>query len=186
PDPVPDERREDAEVQHRNPTRETHRLKVGYDARSRREEERDQEDRTDQKRPRDEREGRIPPKVAFAQDGVERGEDRRRDHGQGALRGAERELALRAHEKDHDRQACEREGDASGLPASDALLQERDRKDGDERRVGGDDQCRRARADVRIRFPRFRNRWYPVNPKKARMTSRGRSSSPSSDSRGTI
>src|SRR5207245_3300042 len=133
PNPGPDERREDAEIQHGSPTRETHRLKVGHDAGSGRDEERDQEDGTDQKRPRDEREGRIPPKVAFAKDGVQRGEDRRRDHGQGALRGAERELALRANEEDHDRQAREREGDPGGLPASDALLQERNREDRDER-----------------------------------------------------
>src|SRR5207249_604687 len=138
-----------------------HRLKVGYDARSRREEERDQEDRTDQKRPRDEREGRIPPKVAFAQDGVERGEDRRRDHGQGALRGAERELALRAHEENHDRQACEREGDPGGLPASDPFLQERNRENRDERWGGGDDQGGRSGADVRIRFAQVQKEMIP-------------------------
>src|SRR2546426_4510548 len=153
PDSVPDKCREDAEVQDRDPTSETHRLQVGQDAPSRHDQERHQEDRSDEEGPRDKCKGRVPPEVALAEDRVEGGEDRRRDDRQGAFGGAERELTLRPNEEDHDREAGEGEGDPRGLPPADPLLQEGNREDRDERGGRGDDQGGRARADVRIRLP---------------------------------
>src|SRR5438552_854646 len=125
---------------------------VQKNAASRGDQERDEEDRADQKGPRHEGERRIPAEIALPEDRVEGRKDRGRDDGQGAFRRAERELAFRANEEDHDRKAGEGDGDSGGWQPPDALLQEGNCEDCDERRSRGNDQGGGARADFRIRF----------------------------------
>src|SRR5256885_13201134 len=107
PDPVPNERRKDSEIEDRHPTGETHRSEIDEERGTGRDQEGDKKRRAEQEGPSDEGERRVPPEVGLPEDGVQRREHRGREDGDRAFRGAKLERALGTREQDHHREPGE-------------------------------------------------------------------------------
>src|SRR5438132_1309268 len=134
------------------PSADAYRREVAHEVRRCDGDQREEQYRANEQRPRHERDGRIAAEVPLPEDGVQGGEHRGWDHRERTFGGFETKLTFRPGEKDHDAEAREREGDSGGLKPSEAFVKKGRREHRDEGGRRGNDESGRPRGDGRIGF----------------------------------